>query len=142
MFGLELVRQFLRQGPEKLRELEELMSGAGLFTEDFDIQAGMGLGDFLDVEDPAPIDGEAPNGGGGDPRKKAPKRSSRQLMDNYLPPNWSTSTRRPSCPSNVLSKKSRTNGRLQTRALGRRFLLLSGKPVFFGFCFWVPQCVS
>lgn len=37
----------LRQGSEKLRELEELMAGTGLFTENM----SLGLGDVLDVSD-------------------------------------------------------------------------------------------
>ena len=38
---------FLRTGKEKLKELEELMSGQGIFDESF----SCGLGDFLEVED-------------------------------------------------------------------------------------------
>lgn len=49
-----------RTGREKLRELEELMSGTGIFSEDF----SCGLGDFLEVDDgqnpenPKPLDDE------------------------------------------------------------------------------------
>ena len=82
---MEPVRQFPRQGHEKLRELEELMNGAGLFTEDFDIKAGMGLGDLLDVEEPAPIEGEAnPNGDGGDEKGKKPPKDKFPPIDGQL----------------------------------------------------------
>ena len=47
----------LRQGHEKLRELEELMSGQGIFTEDFQC----GLGDFLEVGDQEEDDPEGKN---------------------------------------------------------------------------------
>jgi len=45
-----LVDKSARTGREKLRELEELMSGTGIFSEDF----SCGLGDFLEVEDGKP----------------------------------------------------------------------------------------
>ena len=69
----------LRQGHEKLRELEELMTGAGYFSEDFDVHAGLGLGlgDLLDAEGegggglPTPIANQNEGGGGGEkPRKE------------------------------------------------------------------------
>lgn len=37
---------FIRTGKEKLKELEELMSGQGIFSEDF----SCGLGDFMEVD--------------------------------------------------------------------------------------------
>lgn len=59
----------VRTGSEKLRELEELLSGTGIFSEDFSV----GLGDFLELDvegeqhpevpqEPAPI-GDQPTGG-------------------------------------------------------------------------------
>lgn len=46
-FGILWLFFFLRTGKEKLKELEELMSGQGIFDESF----SCGLGDFLEVED-------------------------------------------------------------------------------------------
>ena len=45
----------LRKGSEKLRELEEIAHGCGLFSENFDV----GLGDLMEIEDL-----EAPQGQG------------------------------------------------------------------------------
>lgn len=49
-FILTLLRFDLRQGHEKLRELAEVMSGQGIFSEDFNL----GLGDFLEIENDDP----------------------------------------------------------------------------------------
>ena len=62
--------QSARTGREKIRELEELMSGTGIFSEDF----SCGLGDFLEVEDdpklPPPEDPGQNPGQNPDPPKK------------------------------------------------------------------------
>lgn len=57
----------IRQGQEKLKELEELMNGAGVFNESFDV----GIGDFIDHDvegQPSVPNGPRPigNGDGGD----------------------------------------------------------------------------
>ena len=53
----------LRQGHEKLRELEEIMSGQGIFNEDF----SLGLGDFLEIPDGDGNGGNGSPGNGGEP---------------------------------------------------------------------------
>ena len=88
----------LRQGHEKLRELEELMTGAGYFSEDFDVHAGLGLGlgDLLDAEGEGggglPIANQNEvGGGGGQPKKEVKEKfpaidgnlSAAKLVDTY-----------------------------------------------------------
>ena len=55
----------LRQGSEKLKELEELMAGSGLFNENF----SLGLGDVMEVSDNEDNDGSG--GPGPAPKPKA-----------------------------------------------------------------------
>lgn len=53
----------LRQGHEKLRELEEITSGQGIFNEDF----SLGLGDFLEIPDGDGNGGNSSAGNGSEP---------------------------------------------------------------------------
>ena len=61
----------LREGSEKLRELEEIMGGSGTFSENFTL----GLGDLLEIEDDqetqVPEARAGGNGGRGVAKKKA-----------------------------------------------------------------------
>ena len=46
-FQPQKVQLQLREGSEKIRELEEIMNGSGAFNENF----SLGLGDFMEIED-------------------------------------------------------------------------------------------
>ena len=61
------------------------MNGAGYFTEDFDIHAGIGLGDLLDQEDPAPIEGQGPGNEGEPPRTQKSPKDKFPPIDGQLP---------------------------------------------------------
>ena len=73
--------QSARTGREKIRVLEELMSGTGIFSEDF----SCGLGDFLEVDDHGddpkpPLPDDPPR----DPPKKATAKDPFPAVDGPL----------------------------------------------------------
>ena len=118
----------LRQGHEKLRELEEIMSGQGIFNEDF----SLGLGDFLEIPDGDGNGGNGSPGNGGEPpalpnqipdeTKKTNRNLFQPLRVAWKRVSWWAGTRRACCPGRLHSKTFTKNGWSQAHPLGRCLL--------------------
>lgn len=85
---LHILKAHMRQGAEKLREMEEILAGAGQFNEQFDLT----LGDVMIEDDPGngpeDPDNQNPGGGGGGgpkpPKNPYPSIDGEETVDEFV----------------------------------------------------------